>query len=100
MNNLDKVSHIVINVADLQASKAWYLSSFVCEVIYEDSKCVRLRFENVDLVLCFPSLERHHVGYEKSNAESFGELLVKSDGRKSCYIADPTGNPVELVKCE
>lgn len=100
MKNLDLVTHIVINVSDLEASKAWYQSSFNCEIIHQDSKNIRIRFNNVDLILALPSSERHHVAYQKNNAETYGELLEKSDGRKSCYIADPTGNPVELVKCE
>lgn len=100
MKKLDHIPHVVINVSDLEASKKWYLTSFSCEVAYEDSRNVRLRFENVDLLLCFPSVERHHVAYNKSNAETYGPMVEKSDGRNSCYIADPTGNPVELVKCE
>ena len=100
MITLDTIAHIVINVSDIEAAKKWYLTSFSCELTYEDARNVRLRFNNVDLLLCLPSVERHHVAYKKPNAETFGPMVEKSDGRNSCYIADPTGNPVELVKCE
>lgn len=100
MSKVDKISHITINVRNIEESLNWYKTSFNCEVIYQDARNVRLRFDNVDLILCLPNVERHHVAYEKDNAETFGEVLEKCDGRKSCYIADPTGNPVELVKRE
>ena len=97
---MDKISHITINVRDIGESLNWYKTSFKCEVIYQDKRNARLRFNNVDLILCLPNVERHHVAYEKQDAEKFGEILEKCDGRKSCYIADPTGNPVELVMSE
>ena len=83
MPNLDKIPHVTINVSDVEASVNWYKTSFECEVIYQDIRNARLRFSNVDLILCLPNVERHHVAYNKNNAETFGEMIEKNDGRKS-----------------
>jgi len=95
---LDKIDHIGINVSDIESSVNWYTSSFECEVIRKEKTFAVLQFENLKLVLSLPSLERGHIGYFKPDASSFGEVRPMIDGSNGTYIADPTGNIVELVE--
>lgn len=96
--SLDRVNHVTINVADIESAITWYTTSFECEVIKKEQTFAVLQFENIKLELSLPSIERFHVGYDKSDADSFGELREMRDGSRGTYISDPTGNIVELVK--
>lgn len=97
INNFDTVDHITISVANLESSIQWYLSSFKCEVVYRQNTLAILKFSNLKIVLSLPSDQRPHVGYLKQNAAEFGEIMEQSDSCMSTFIADPTGNPVELI---
>lgn len=94
----DTIDHFAITVADVRAAAQWYLSSFNCEEVYRDTKQIVLQFENIKLALVLPSQERPHLAIARSDANSFGALRELATGVKSCFISDPTGNPVELIQ--
>jgi catechol 2,3-dioxygenase-like lactoylglutathione lyase family enzyme len=98
MSALDRIDHVTITVSDIRSTVNWYETSFECEVVQFEPTIAVLRFENVKLVLTLPSQERPHIGYQKKDADSFGELQQMKDGSLGTYISDPTGNIVELVK--
>lgn len=98
--SLDRVHHIALPVADLESSVAWYTTSFHCEVIHRDRTQAILRFDNVRLVLVLPSQQRFHVAYTHQNAAEYGQLKNQAGGIRSTFVADPTGNQVELVATE
>jgi len=97
-NNLTEVDHCVVMVADLDASIKWYQSSFSCELAYKTKTLAILQFKNMRVVLSLPSEQRPHLGLIKENAESFGEISEQADLCHSTFIADPSGNPVEIIK--
>jgi catechol 2,3-dioxygenase-like lactoylglutathione lyase family enzyme len=96
-SSLSHIDHTVIMVADLDTSINWYLSSFSCELIHKSKRLAILQFENIKVVLSLPSEQRPHLGIVKEDAASFGEVVEQSDLCHSTFIADPSGNPVELV---
>jgi len=97
LNSFDTIDHITISISNLEQSIQWYLSSFACEVIHREKTLAILQFKNIKMVLSLPSDQRPHIGFVKKNASEFGEIMEQSDCCKSTFIADPTGNPVELV---
>lgn len=97
MNELDQVHHIALPVADISQSIAWYQSSFSCELAYQDATQAILQFNNIRIVLVLPSQQRMHIAYLRDDAETLGELREQVDGIQSTFVADPTGNPVEIV---
>jgi catechol 2,3-dioxygenase-like lactoylglutathione lyase family enzyme len=98
MNELEAVDHIAINVADLEKSARWYLTSFHCAVAYRDRSRVDLTFSNIKLSLVLPSSEPPHLGFVRNDAASFGELAVQGDGTAATFLSDPAGNVVEIVQ--
>ncbi len=96
--NLTEIDHCVVMVADLDTSISWYLSSFSCELAYRTRTLAILQFKNMRVVLSLPSEQRPHLGFIKEDAETFGELHEQADLCNSTFIADPSGNPVELIK--
>ncbi len=97
MTELDRIDHITLQVADISASLRWYQTSFRCEVLQQDKFRARLRFENVELTLILPSQEPPHIAFFRDDAATLGALRPRPDGRHSTFIADPTGNPIEIV---
>lgn len=97
---LDKVHHIAINVHDVDSAIQWYQTSFACELKERDTFGAILAFGNVELHLHLPSQHRPHLGFEKADAETFGKLRPQLGGIRSAFIADATGNPVELIQPE
>jgi catechol 2,3-dioxygenase-like lactoylglutathione lyase family enzyme len=97
IKNLTEIDHLVVMVADLDQSINWYMSSFMCEVLYATKTLAVLQFNNIKLVLSLPSEQRPHVAYKKESAHEFGEIMEQSDLCHSTFVADPTGNLVELV---
>lgn len=94
---LTEVDHIVQLVADLEQSIHWYTSSFSCELLYKTKRLAVLQFKNVKLVISLPSEQRPHIGYKKETAHEYGEISEQSDLCHSTFVADPSGNLVELV---
>ena len=54
-------------------------------------------FGNTRLALVPPKQHPPHIGFIHPQAESFGELKLHRDGTRSCYVADPAGNAVEVL---
>ena len=97
-NALDKIHHVCINVADVPAAVNWYTTSFNCEVLSQNTLEAEIAFENIKLHLVLPSKTPSHLAYEKTDAETLGELKPRFNDVQSTFISDSTGNPVEIVK--
>ena len=95
---LSKIHHIAIPVANIDDSVHWYTSSFECELCFSSATKAVLQFANIKLTLVLPSQERMHVAFERTDAGTLGELREYDEGIKSTFIADPSGNPVEIVQ--
>ncbi len=95
---LTTIHHLALNVASLEKSIQWYQTSFDCEVVYQDKTLAVLQFANIRLALTMPSLEPAHVAFEREDAQTLGELRARPDGVQSTFLADPTGNVIEIVK--
>lgn len=96
----DNIDHIAIEVADIQGSINWYTTSFSCEVEHRDALSATLKFGNIRLALVLPSQQRRHLAFRRQDAASFGELFEQRDGVRSTFLADPTGNIVEIVAAD
>jgi catechol 2,3-dioxygenase-like lactoylglutathione lyase family enzyme len=96
-SELTSIDHVLVNINNIEESVKWYQSSFECEVLYRSKTLAVLQFSNIKIVLSLPSEQRPHLGIQKSEASSFGELMEQSDLCISTFIADPSGNPIELV---
>lgn len=96
-DDLDAIHHIAIHVANIEGSVKWYKNSFRCEVVREGPTFAELRFANVSLVLTLPSQDPAHIAFVRQDAETLGTLRPRIDGRRSTFVADPTGNPVEIL---
>lgn len=94
---LDAIDHVAISVHNIAEAVAWYRSSFNCEVTYQDGTWAMLRFANMRLALVVPNQHPPHIGLFSRHAEQFGELKPHRDGTRSTYIADPSGNWVEVL---
>ncbi len=97
LKNFSEIDHLVVLVADLEQSIHWYTTSFSCEVIYTTRTLAVLQFKNIKLVLSLPSEQRPHIAYKTETAHEFGEIFEQGDLCHSTFVADPTGNLVELV---
>lgn len=99
---LDSLHHVAVAVSDVAAAVRWYRETFQCEIAYQDDTWAMLRFANCHLALVIPSQHPPHLGFvvPKETAEGHGELKTHRDGTRSIYIADPAGNPVELLSAD
>jgi catechol 2,3-dioxygenase-like lactoylglutathione lyase family enzyme len=95
---LDMIDHIAVPVEDIASAVAWYKSTFECEVTYQDDTWAFLKFGNIKLALVIPSQHPAHIAFVSPEAEKFGVLKLHRDGTRSCYVKDPAGNPVEILK--
>lgn len=95
---LDAIDHFAIRVADIQKAVEWYQTSATCRVIYQKQTSALLEFANIKLALVLPSQEQPHLAFTREDADKFGELTPQVDGSMSCFIADSTGNMIELIK--
>lgn len=100
--HLDSLHHVAIAVTDVAATVRWYRETFRCEIAYQDDTWAMLRFANCHLALVVPEQHPPHLGFvvPTSTAEGYGELKTHRDGTRSIYIADPSGNPVELLSAD
>lgn len=96
---LDSLHHVAVAANDIAEAVRWYRETFRCEVAYQDSTWAMLRFSNCSLALVTPGQHPPHLGFSMPTrkAESYGDLKGHRDGTRSIYIADPSGNPVELM---
>ena len=97
-NSLQKLDHIAIQVADVPKAVHWYTTSFACRVRVQEAAYAEIEFENIVLCLTLPSQEPPHLGFARSDARSFGVTAAGRDGRPSLYLADPSGNVIELIQ--
>jgi catechol 2,3-dioxygenase-like lactoylglutathione lyase family enzyme len=94
---LDSLHHVAISVKDIAESVTWYTSNFRCTVAYQDSTWALLTFANTQLALVIPEQHPPHIAFSHPDAASFGPLKTHRDGTRSTYIADSSGNPVEIM---
>ena len=94
---LDPIHHIAISVDDIAVAVDWYRANFRCRVSYQDETWALLEFANTSLALVIPSQHPPHIGFISPDAEKHGALKQHRDGTRSIYIADPAGNPVEIL---
>jgi catechol 2,3-dioxygenase-like lactoylglutathione lyase family enzyme len=94
---LDQIHHVAIAVDDIAKAVQWYAQEFRCEVSYQDDTWALLRFANVQLALVIPEQHPPHLALTHPNAQHYGTLVTHRDGTRSCYIADPAGNSVEIM---
>lgn len=94
---MDSIHHISISVAEIDSAVHWYTTSFQCELLYQEKTKAALRFENITLELSLPSQEPPHLAFVRDDAASLGELRKRTNGTHSTFIADPTGNAVEII---
>jgi catechol 2,3-dioxygenase-like lactoylglutathione lyase family enzyme len=94
---LDAMHHVAISVNDIAAAVDWYRQNFRCEIAYQDPTWALLTFSNMQLALVIPEQHPPHIAFSHPNAASFGPLKAHRDGTRSTYIADPAGNPVEIM---
>lgn len=97
-DNLDPIHHIAIQVTDLDKALGWYRSRFSVETLYEDDTWALLQFRNVKLALVLPGQHPAHLAFERTDAETYGELTAHRDGTYSVYIQDPDGNSIEIMR--
>ena len=94
---LDKIHHLAISTNDVPKAAERYTKHFRCDIEYQDEKWAVLAFGNTRLALVIPEQHPRHIGFIHPQAEAFGELKPHRDGTRSCYIADPAGNAIEVL---
>ena len=95
--SLDAMHHIAISVSDIAESVRWYTETFKCAVAYQDATWALLQFSNLQLALVIPSQHPPHIAFVRDDAAAFGPLKAHRDGTRSTYIADASGNSVEIM---
>ncbi|MEI6255486.1 MAG: VOC family protein [Planctomycetota bacterium] len=94
---LDEIHHVAIAVQNVAESVDWYRRHFRCEIGYQDDTWALLEFGNTRLALVIPDQHPPHIGFTHPKAEEFGPLKGHRDGTRSVYVADPSGNSVEVL---
>ncbi len=94
---LDEIHHVAIAVKNVAEAVEWYRRHFRCEIGYQDETWALLEFGNTRLALVIPDQHPPHIGFIHPQAEAFGTLKPHRDGTRSCYVADPAGNAVEVL---
>ena len=94
---LDEIHHVAIAVSNVAKSVDWYRTPVRCDGEYQDETWALLEFGNTRLALVIPDQHPPHIGFIHPKAEAFGALKPHRDGTRSCYVADPAGNAVEVL---
>ncbi len=94
---LSPIDHIALTVSDIERAVHWYQTSFDCHLVQHERTFAILQFANIRLHLILPSEAPPHLAFVRADAHTYGELMEQRDGTNSTYLADPTGNPVELI---
>jgi len=97
MKPYDIIDHIAIPVKSVAQAVEWYRSNFSCELVYQDATWAMLRFGNIKLAFVLPGQHPPHLGFVRTDAESFGALQTHRDGTRSTYVKDSEGNAVEIL---
>ncbi len=95
---LDDIDHVAIQVDDIGEAVRWYQAHARCEIVYQDETWALLGFANMKLALVLPEQHPPHLAITSPRAEEFGTLQPHRDGTASCYINDPGGNVLEVLK--
>lgn len=93
----DQMEHVAIVVNDIEQAVRWYQTSFICELIWQEKQQALLQFANIRLQLVLPSLQQPHLAFTRTDAATLGELREQAGGLHSTFIADPTGNIIEIA---
>ncbi|MFN8390043.1 MAG: VOC family protein [Bdellovibrionota bacterium] len=96
-DELDSLHHVAVHVSDLPKAIRWYQTSFRCTLVYEDKFQAVLQFANTRLQLVLPSMDPPHLGFMRADAKTLGELRLRPDGSRSTFLADSTGNVIEVL---
>ena len=96
-SELDAIHHVAVEVDNVAESVRWYKHTFKSCVSYQDDTWALLKFANMSLALVTRGQHPPHIGFVTDAAHSHGDLTPHRDGTRSVYIADPTGNAVELL---
>ena len=99
-NSLDRIDHVAVSVRDIDRAVAWYTASFRCRVTYRDATWAFLEFDNLKLALVIPEQHPAHIAFVSPDAGTFGPLETRRDGTRSTYVADPSGNSVEIMAAD
>ena len=98
------VDHIAIRVDDLEQSEKWYCEKLTAEVVFRDSKYIRLKVENTYIALIS---KKHypwpHIGIIVEDKDSLpttedgASVVHHRDGTIGAYLKDPSGNYIEYI---
>jgi len=94
---LDSLNHVACIVRNVSDAVQWYESHFRCELEFADATWALLRFANSSLALVTEGDHPAHIGFVTSAAMEAGPLKTHRDGTRSVYVADPSGNAIELL---
>ena len=97
---LDRIDHLAVSVRDVAEAVDWYTAHFRCSVSYQDATWALLDFENTRLALVIPDQHPAHLALSSDHAARFGTLVTHRDGTRSTYVADPSGNSVEIMAAD
>ncbi|WP_116964166.1 VOC family protein [Fastidiosibacter lacustris] len=97
---MNKIDHVAIVVEDLDTTVQWYLAHFKAKLIYQDKTWAMLEFANIKLAFVISNEHPAHIAFISKDAKRYGKLKRHRDDTYSCYIKDPSGNVVEIVKSE
>lgn len=98
VTNRDRIDHVAIPVEDVKKAVEWYTSNFNCKIKYQDDTWAYLGFNNINLALVIPEQHPTHLAFIRDDAEKYGTLKTHRDGTRSCYVADPAGNSIEIME--
>jgi catechol 2,3-dioxygenase-like lactoylglutathione lyase family enzyme len=98
------IDHVAIETKDIAAGVAFYTEKFGAKVLYQDETWAFLKFSNVKLALVTPSEHPMHVAFSvnaedlAAQAKAHGKDVDEHrDGTRGIYLADPSGNALELI---
>lgn len=95
---LARIDHVAIQVDDIASAIAWYRNHWDCEIQWSDDTWALLKFDNLSLALVLPEQHPGHVAFLTNDPSKFGRTVDHRDGTSSCYIKDPWGNDIEMLK--
>jgi catechol 2,3-dioxygenase-like lactoylglutathione lyase family enzyme len=98
ISELDSLHHIALAAPNIKSAVEWYTKNFNCRIKYQDETWALLAFANMDVALVIPEQHPPHIAFGSPEAEKFGELKPHRDGTRSCYVRDPAGNSIEIMK--
>ena len=95
--NKDIIDHIAIVVKDIDSSLSFYTKQFGCDILYSDSTCAILQFENIKLSLVSKNQHPAHIAIINDSIINDKNAIKHRDNSISKYIKDYDGNYIELI---